>query len=103
MEMIIIIIIIIIIITATPGSVVTVTYRNTVFVCCALEPGERVRLQPYDGGSTQQWAVEGKLVKNRSTGEVLDIAGESHADNAEVCSYSNKNQKNQHWRVEYVK
>jgi len=46
--------------------------------------------------------VEGSAVRNRSTGEVLDIAGESHDDNAEVCSYTNKNQKNQKWRVEYV-
>ena len=68
-----------------------------------LEPGERVRLQPYKGGSTQQWSVEGNVVKNRSTGEVLDIVGECQDDNTEVCSYKNKNQKNQHWRVEYVK
>ena len=68
-----------------------------------LEPGESVRLQPYKGGSTQQWSVEGNVVRNRSTGEVLDIVGQSQDDNTEVCSYSNKNQKNQHWRVEYVK
>ena len=67
------------------------------------EPGDRVRLQPFNGGSTQQWAVEGNVVRNRSTGEVLDIVGGSHDDNIEVCSYSNKNQKNQQWRVEYVK
>jgi len=61
-----------------------------------------VRLQPFNGGSTQQWAVEGNTVRNRSTGEVLDIVGGSHDDNTEVCSYGNKQQKNQQWRVEYV-
>ena len=68
-----------------------------------VEPEERVRLQPYNGGSTQQWAVEGNVVRNRSTGEVLDIVGESHDDDTEVCSYPSKNKKNQQWRVEYVK
>ena len=67
------------------------------------EPGERVLLQPYNGGSTQQWAVEGKVVRNRGTGEVLDIVGQSHDDSAEVCSYTDKNMKNQQWRVEYTK
>jgi len=67
-----------------------------------LEPGESVRLQPFNGGSTQQWAVEGNVVRNRSTGEVLDIAGGSHDDSAEICSYKSNNQSNQRWRVEYV-
>jgi len=70
---------------------------------CVLEPGERVRLQPYKGGSTQQWSVEGNVIRNRSTGEVLDIVGQCQDDNTEVCSYTKKNQKNQQWRVEYVK
>ena len=67
------------------------------------EPGgDRVRLQPFNGGSTQQWAVEGNTVKNRSSGEVLDIVRANHDDNTEVCSFKNKNEKHQQWRVDYV-
>ena len=81
----------------------TTTYVALYCVVHCTEPGERVHLQPYNGGSTQQWALEGKVVRNRANGEVLDIVGESHDDNAEVCSYSNKNKKNQQWRAEYTK
>ena len=83
-------------------------YKSTFYLLtqlpgCVSEPGERVRLQPFNGGPSQQWTVEGNVVRNRSSEEVLDIVGQSHNDNTEVCSYANKNQKNQQWRVEYTK
>ena len=69
---------------------------------CTEPGGDKVHLQPFNGSATQQWAVEGNVVKNRSSGEVLDIMHRSRDDNTEVCSFQNKNQENQHWRLEYV-
>jgi len=70
---------------------------------CGSEPGgDRVRLQPFNGGSTQQWTVDGNTVRNRATREVLDIVGGRRDDDIEVCSFNDKDQPHQRWRVEYT-
>jgi len=48
-----------------------------------------------------QWRVEGNKIVN-GAGESLDIRGENKSDGAELVSYDQKNQANQHWRLEYV-
>lgn len=64
--------------------------------------GKDVHMQPFNGGPTQQWVIEGKLIKNRSNGQVLDIERADKKDGADVCSYTQNNQANQHWTIEYV-
>jgi hypothetical protein len=66
------------------------------------QSGQNVHLQPFNGGATQQWVVEGNTVKNRSNGDVLDIIRGNKDNGAELCSYKNNNSPNQHWHVEYV-
>jgi hypothetical protein len=66
------------------------------------QPGHNIVLQPFNGGPTQQWIIDGNRVKNKSNGEVLDIVRENKDNGAEICSYRSNNQKNQQWRVDYV-
>jgi hypothetical protein len=66
------------------------------------QPGHNIVLQPFNGGPTQQWIVEGNHIKNKSNGEVLDIVRENKDNGAELCSYRSNNQKNQQWRIEHV-
>jgi len=63
--------------------------------------GQGLKMENYTGDPRSEWRVEGNKVMNRA-GECLDIRGQSNSDGAEVCAYDYKDQKNQHWRVEYV-
>jgi hypothetical protein len=62
---------------------------------------EVLKIQAAQGDPRSQWTIEGNKLANRA-GECADIS-RGHKDNgAEVISYAYKDQKNQHWRQEYV-
>jgi len=63
--------------------------------------GQGLKTENYTGDPRSEWRVEGVKIMNRA-GECLDIRGASNSNGAEVCAYDYKDQKNQHWRVEYV-
>jgi hypothetical protein len=66
------------------------------------ETGKNVHLQPFNGGPTQQWVVDGNSIKNKSNSEVLDIVANNADNGAELCSYKHHGHKNQQWRIEHV-
>jgi len=53
------------------------------------------------GGERGQWRPEPPTIKN-GVGEVLDIRGDHNSEGSDLCAYEYKNQKNQHWRLDYV-
>jgi len=63
--------------------------------------GHGLKTENYTGDPRSEWRVEGQKIVNRA-GECLDIRGNSNSDGAEVCAYDYKDQKNQHWHIEYV-
>jgi len=63
--------------------------------------GQKVKLEPFNGSPNQQWALEGKKITNRASGNCLDICGENKQPGAEVCSWKFKDSHNQHWHVDY--
>jgi len=63
--------------------------------------GQPLKMAHYTGDPRAQWRVEGNKIVNRAN-ECLDIRGANSNDGAELCAYDFKNQKNQHWRLEYV-
>ena len=59
-------------------------------------------MQPAGTGDPRgQWSLSGNKITSRA-GEVLDISRKSGHNGAEVISYKDKNDSNQHWRFEYV-
>lgn len=64
--------------------------------------GQKLKMQPFNGGAHQQWILEGNKIVNRGTGDCLDICGENHVAGADICSWRYKGSRNQHWRVEYI-
>lgn len=66
------------------------------------QSGKNVHLQPFNGGATQQWVVDGSVIKNRANNEVLDIIRGNKDNGAELCSFKQHNGPNQKWRIEYV-
>jgi len=63
--------------------------------------GDILKTQMSAGDPRSLWQFEGQKVVNRA-GECLDIVREKNDNGAEICSYQYKNQKNQHWRQEFV-
>jgi len=63
--------------------------------------GHGLKTENSTGDPRSQWRPEGNKIVNMA-GECLDIRGASNSDGAEVCAYDYKNQKNQHWMLEYV-
>jgi hypothetical protein len=63
--------------------------------------GTQLKMEAVTGNPRSQWRFEGQTVANMA-GEVLDIRGQSHANDAELISYKSNGQKNQQWRREYV-
>jgi len=63
--------------------------------------GHGLKTENYTGDPRSQWRMDGNRILN-GAGECLDIRGASNSDGAEVCAYEYKNQKNQHWTLEYV-
>jgi hypothetical protein len=61
-----------------------------------------VQLQPFNGGASQQWVVEGNVIKNRANNEVLDIVRGNKDNGAEICSYKSHGGPNQKWKIEFV-
>ena len=53
------------------------------------------------GDPRSQWRLEGNRIVNQA-GEVLDIAGRTNRDGAEIISYQDDSGSNQHWRLEYI-
>jgi len=70
------------------------------FVFFASAKGNELKMEQ-PGSPRSQWRMEGQKIVN-GEGECLDIRGDSKKEGAEVCSYDYKNQKNQHWRLEYA-
>jgi len=66
------------------------------------QPGKDVVLQPSNEGPSQQWVVDGKLIKNKSTGEVFDIVRGNKDNGTGVCSWKHHGKPNQLWRIENV-
>lgn len=64
--------------------------------------GQPIKLQPFNGGPSQQWVLDGKAIRNRSNREVLDISGGKHDNGAQVLSYREHGNNNQQWRFDYV-
>jgi len=65
------------------------------------KPGDDLKMQPASGDPRNQWTFHGSKVGNRA-GECLDISGGNESNGASICSYAYKDQKNQHWRAQYV-
>jgi len=63
--------------------------------------GQPLKMTQFTGDPRGQWRVEGNKIVNRAN-ECLDIRGANNGDGAELCAYDFKNQKNQHWRLEYI-
>jgi len=63
--------------------------------------GHDLKIQMSLGDAGTQWRFEGNKIVN-GRGECLDIKGASNAEAAELCAYDYKNQKNQHWRMEFA-
>ena len=64
-------------------------------------PGHQLKMEPFQGNPRSQWRFEGNTVRS-ATGEVLDIRGKSHSNDAELISYHPNGQTNQQWRLEFV-
>jgi len=58
-------------------------------------------MQMGENDARSQWVFRGNHVINGS-GEVLDIRGVNKDNGAEVTSYRDNGQNNQHWRQEFA-
>lgn len=62
--------------------------------------GKDLKMMPL-GDPHTLWRYEPPQIVNNS-GECLDIKGAHSHDGANLCAYEYKDQKNQHWRIEYI-
>jgi hypothetical protein len=65
--------------------------------------GQKLKLQPFNGGPNQLWMLDGNKIINRGSGDCLDICGEQQHPGAEICSWRFKDSRNQHWHIDYSK
>jgi len=63
--------------------------------------GHGLKTIVYSGNPRSCWRMEGNKIVN-GVGECLDIKGGKNSNGAEVCAYDYKDQKNQHWTLEYI-
>jgi len=66
-------------------------------------PNKLGELQAFTGSANQQWTIEGKRIKNQSTGEYLDLYTDSSHGGTEAGSYRfNEGAINQEWSFQYL-
>ena len=67
-----------------------------------IESGKQLKTAAYANAVNQQWEIDNKMIRNRSSGLVMDIKKGSKDDGAKVISYHVQDSENQHWRLEYI-